>query len=153
MKPNPTDVQFLDAFRDLEYRLSHEIGFRLFSVLLVDLHEVVRVYSSNTDAYPLGGRKQMGQTSWGVHVITKGEPWLGKTLENLQEVFCDHALIAELGCGCCINIPVRDHVQTIGTLNLLDAAGRYDEDHLDRATKFSEPSVPLLRAVAKFWEK
>jgi chemotaxis receptor (MCP) glutamine deamidase CheD len=94
----------------------------------------------------------MGPTPWGTHVITRGEPWLGQTLEELRTAFSDYDLIADLGCGCCLNIPVRDHGQTIGTLNLLDAQGRYGTDHLHRAIKFGDPCVPLLKTAGKLWK-
>ena len=95
----PTITDLSTAFCDLEHQLSAEIGFRLFSVLLVDLPDMVRIHSSNLEAYPLGGRKQMGPTPWGTHVITRGEPWLGQTLEELRNAFSDYDLIADLGCG------------------------------------------------------
>lgn len=148
MTQEPATTPLAHAFCDLEHRLSSEIGFRLFTVLLVDLPDVVRVHSSNPDDYPLTGRKKMGPTPWGTHVITEGKAWLGQTPDDLQWAFPDHALIASLGCGCCINIPVRDEGQTIGTLNLLDIECRYTADHLRRATNYAEICVALLKAAA-----
>ncbi len=132
-------------FHQLEQQLSEAIGFRLFTVLQVDLPEVVRVYSSNADAYPVTGRKLMGPTPWGAHVIIEGQPWLGQSPADLEWAFPDHALIASLGCGCCISIPVREDGQTLGTLNLLDAERRYTPDHLTRAAAYADPAIPLLK--------
>jgi hypothetical protein len=148
MTYEPATTPLAHGFFDLERRLSSQIGFRLFTVLLVDLPDVVRVHSSNPDDYPLTGRKKMGPTPWGAHVITEGKAWLGQTPDDLKWAFPDHALIASLGCGCCINIPVRDGGQTIGALNLLDIEGRYQANHLRQATEYAELSVPLLRAAA-----
>jgi hypothetical protein len=134
-------------FHQLEHSLSKAVGFRLFTVLRVDPPDVVRLYSSDPVAYPVTGRKRMGPTPWGTHVITNGNPWLGLTRRDLEWAFPDHALIASLGCGCCINIPVRDDGQTIGTLNLLDREGRYTADHLERAAAYAGLAVPLLKAV------
>ena len=136
-----------DTFIQLESEISDDIGFRLFTVLLVDLPDVVRVHSSNPKDYPVTGRKRMGPTPWGAHVIVGGKPWLGITSGDLEWAFPDHALIASLGCGCCINIPVRRNEKTIGTLNLLDANQRYTADHLTRAQKYADRSVPLLTAA------
>ena len=46
----PTITDLSTAFCDLEHQLSAEIGFRLFSVLLVDLPDMVRIHSSNLEA-------------------------------------------------------------------------------------------------------
>lgn len=136
-----------DSFIQLERTLADDIGFRLFTVLLVDLPDVVRLHSSNSKDYPVTGRKRMGPTPWGAHVIVAGEPWLGHTPSDLEWAFPDHALIASLGCGCCINIPVQHDGQTIGTLNLLDVEQRYTADHLTRAQKYTDRVVPLLKAA------
>ncbi len=133
------------GFDLLQEHLSEDIGFRLFTVLLVDLPEVVRLHSSQPKAYPVTGRKTMGPTPWGAHVITEGKPWLGVSLRDLEWAFPDHALIASLGCGCCISIPVREDGQTLGTLNLLDAERRYTPDHLTRAAAYADPAIPLLK--------
>ena len=42
-----------DAFTQLERTLADDIGFCLFTVLLVDLPDVVRVHSSNPKYYSL----------------------------------------------------------------------------------------------------
>jgi hypothetical protein len=136
-----------DAFTQLERTLADDIGFCLFTVLLVDLPDVVRVHSSNPKYYPVTGRKRMGPTPWGGHVIMGGKPWLGLTPGDLEWAFPDHALIASLGCGCCISIPVRDDGRTIGTLNLLDTEQRYTVDHLTRAEKYADRFVALTKAA------
>ncbi len=136
-----------DNFFHLGHEISDDIGFRLFTVLLVDLPDVVRVHSSNPKDYPVTGRKRMGPTPWDAHVIVGGKSWLGLTPGDLEWAFPDHALIASLGCGCCINIPARRNEQTIGTLNLLDANQRYTADHLTRAQKYADRFVPLLKTA------
>ncbi len=137
------------GFDLLQEHLSEDIGFRLFTVLLVDLPEVVRLHSSQPKAYSVTGRKTMGPTPWGAHVITGGKPWLGVSPRDLEWAFPDHALIASLGCGSCINVPVMDRGQTIGTLNLLDVEGRYGDDHLQRAMAYAAPAVPLLLSAQR----
>ena len=135
------------GFHELERQLSEVIGFRLFTVLQVDLPEVVRLYSSNSEAYPVTGRKLMGPTPWCAHVIIEGQPWLGHTAADLEWAFPDHTLIASLGCGSCLSIPVRENDQTLGTLNILDAEGRYAQDDLIRASAFAALAIPLLKCV------
>ena len=135
------------GFRELERQLSEVIEFRLFTVLQVDLPEVVRLYSSNREAYPVTGRKLMGPTPWGAYVIIEGQPWLGHTAADLKWAFADHALIASLGCGSCLSIPVRENDQTLGTLNILDAEGCYTQDDLIRSSAYATSAIPLLKCV------
>ncbi|MDA9794652.1 GAF domain-containing protein [Paracoccaceae bacterium] len=135
------------GFHELEHQLSEVIGFRLFTVLQVDLPEVVRLYSSNREAYQVTGRKLMGPTPWGAHVIIEGQPWLGHTAADLKWAFPDYALIASLGCGSCLSIPVRENDQTLGTLNILDAEGRYTQDDLIRASAYATSAIPLFKCV------
>ena len=86
-----------DTFVQLENEISGDIGFRLFTVLLVDLPDVVRVHSSNPREYAVTGRKRMGPTPWGAHVIAGGKPWLGLVLSlfdlsitNLKFCMCTY---------------------------------------------------------------
>jgi chemotaxis receptor (MCP) glutamine deamidase CheD len=89
----------------------------------------------------------MGPTPWGAHVIIEGQPWLGHTAADLEWAFPDHTLIASLGCGSCLSIPVRENDQTLGTLNILDAEGRYAQDDLIRASAYAASAIPLLKCV------
>jgi GAF domain-containing protein len=115
------------VFRAAEQASAALVGHRLFTVLFVvpGGAEVERVHSSDPAAYPLTGRKRMGPTPWGEHVLVRGRAWMGNTPEEIRWAFPDHELIARLGCGACINIPVREGGAVIGTLNILDAAGAY----------------------------
>ena len=111
------------VFRAAEAASAALIGHRLFTALFVvaDGTEVERIYSSDAAAYPLTGRKQMGPTPWGEHVLKQGRTWLGNGMDDIRWAFFDHELIARLGCAACINIPVRDGGEVVGTLNILNA--------------------------------
>jgi hypothetical protein len=118
------------------------IGHRLFTLLVVveGGAEVERIYSSNPLAYPLTGRKAMGPTPWGDHVIKGMQPWHGRNMADIRWAFPDHALIESLGCGSCINIPVIVMGRMIGTMNVLDAENAYD----DAAVKHLSLFAPIL---------
>ena len=135
------------GFRELARRLSEDSGFRLFTILQVDLPEVVRLYSSNCEVYPVTGRKLMGPTPWGAKVIIEGQPWLGKSAADLEWAFPNHAFIASLGFGFCLSFPVRENFQTVGMLNILDAEGRYSKDDLTRATAYSASAILLFKSA------
>ena len=93
-------------YRALEQATKALVGHRLFTLLYVDGEEVARVYSSNPEAYPVFGRKPMGPTPWGAHVLKAQKPYLGTDAEAIRWAFFDHALIASLGLGSVINVPI-----------------------------------------------
>ncbi|WP_198374888.1 GAF domain-containing protein [Neoroseomonas rubea] len=129
------------VFRAAEAASTALIRHRLFTVLFVvpGGAEVERVYSSNPAAYPLTGRKRMGPTPWGEHVLTQGRCWMGNTAEEIRWAFPDHELIASLGCAACINVSVREGGEVVGTLNILDAAGAY-----------AEPDIAVAEVIGGF---
>ncbi|MEO8715914.1 MAG: GAF domain-containing protein [Acetobacteraceae bacterium] len=82
-------------------------------------------------------------------VIGRGEPYIGRTREDIEAVFYDHALIASLGCESVLNVPVRWRGETLGTLNLLHRAGWYREEHVPIVRRFAQLALPALMAVAR----
>ena len=127
-------------YRALEAETKRRVGHRLFTLLYVDGTDVARVWSSHPDEYPTSGRKTMGETAWGAHVLAGGQPYLGRDVAGIRWAFPDHALIESMGLGAVINLPVRYDGQTIGTCNLLDAEHAYDEAALAKVL----PLAPLL---------
>lgn len=122
--------------------LQEAIGHKLFTLLVVAPGgaEVARVYSSRPKAYPLGGRKPMGPTPWGAHVLEAGRPWRGDGASDLAWAYPDHALISSLGLGAAINTPVRYAGRTLGATAVLDVESAYDDD----ALRFVAAITPLL---------
>lgn len=138
-----------EVFQATEAATRDLIGHRLFTVLFVvpGGAEVERIHSSDPRAYPLTGRKPMGPTPWGEHVITGRQAWLGRDMEAIRWAFFDHALIASLGCGSCINVPVCNLGEVIGTMNILDREHAYDERHVQLAQAAAPALVPALLKV------
>ncbi|MEO3475099.1 GAF domain-containing protein [Roseomonas sp. CAU 1739] len=125
------DADPVAVFRAAEAASAALMRHRLFTALFVvpGGAEVERVYSSDPVAYPLTGRKHMGPTPWGEHVLKQGRVWHGNGMDDIRWAFPDHALIESLGCAACINIPVREGGVVVGTLNILDAVDAFtDED-------------------------
>ena len=111
---------------------------RLFTVTR-SLHETVeveRVYSSNTAAYPIGGRKQKLNTPWGEQVLDRGEVLLCHGPGSIEHYFADHVLIRSLGVNGMVNIPVLFAGRSIATMNM---------SHADR---FQDADVPAMRVLA-----
>ena len=108
------------------------IGHKLFTILLLDSEamEVQRLFSSNPSAYPPGGRKQKKDTLWGRKGLEAGEPYIGVSADDIRQHFHDHQVILGLDLESILNMPIRLGGQTVGTMNLLDKANSYSEEHL-----------------------
>ena len=98
--------------------------------------EVERLYSSNTQAYPVGGRKQKRDTGWSRKVLAEHQVLLSAGDDGIRESFEDHAIIFGLGLHSCVNVPLVSEGQCVGTLNVLRAQ-----------PDWSENDVALVRAL------
>jgi hypothetical protein len=130
------------AYRDL-------IGHRLFTIMALrtESAESERVYTNNAAAYPVTGRKPMHEDRWSAQVIGRREVFLGRTLAEIATVFPDYELIGSLGCGAVLNFPVVQDGRVLGTINVLDAEGAYDEAMAERGRWLAPLLVPALLAV------
>lgn len=139
-------------YKALEQASARLVGHKLFTLLIaVDGGTFVqRVYSSNEAAYPLFGRKAMGPTPWGDHVLKGKKNWMGNDAEAIRWAFPDHELIASLGLASCINIPVQAFGKVVGTLNILDVAHAYTEEKMRVAELLSSFLVlPFTQEAAQ----
>ncbi|MGB3554185.1 MAG: GAF domain-containing protein [Jannaschia sp.] len=111
----------LAALHGLADRL---FGARLFTVMSVDLAAGVarRPYTSDPENYPASGTKPMSRDAW-FEARTRGETFVANSIEEIDAVFPDADLIAQLGCGACANLPVIRGGDLVGTVNILDRAG------------------------------
>ena len=120
------------AFVAIAEAAANHIGHELFTIMAfhADAVQVERLYSSRPDAYPTGRRKEKRDTAWGRLVLEQGQPYIGRTVEDIRAHFDDHQLILGLGLESVLNVPVRVNGRTIGTMNLLHQAAYYDEGDL-----------------------
>lgn len=135
----------------LEREMGEAIGFRLFTLLVVDrgTNEVARVHTSDPVAYPVKGRKPLqADTPWSRQLLVDGEPYIGYTAEDIRSAFFDHELIASLGCDSVLNLPVISEGTVIGTVNLLHQAHWYTPEHAARGKPYAELLVPSYLAWA-----
>lgn len=132
------------VYAAIERETQRLVGHRLFTLLYADGQDVARVYSSHPDAYPVTGRKTMGATAWGQQVLVERRPFLGRDMAAVKWAFYDHELIASLGCGSAINIPVVHDGATIGTMNLLDAEFHYREAHVALVAPLAAALIPAF---------
>jgi GAF domain-containing protein len=123
------------TYRAVEALARRTIGHILFTVNrhLPATAEVERLYSSDSAAYPVGGRKHKRDTPWGRVVLDQGEVFIARDGEQVRASFSDHELIASLGIAAIMNVPIRFGGQTLGAMNLCGEAGRYTEADIPAA--------------------
>jgi hypothetical protein len=132
-------------FDAVERALNQTIGHMLFTLLV--LHEggeLERVYSNRPDIFPLKGRKAMGSTPWGAHVIGGRKPYLGRTVEEIRWAFYDHELIEGIGCGSVLNTLVNWDGRLLGVVNMLHKEYHYCEDDLAAAAPLAQALAPAI---------
>ncbi|MEM9047799.1 MAG: GAF domain-containing protein [Pseudomonadota bacterium] len=146
-----------DLYPELDRALDRLIGHKLFTLMAIDWQrgEAARIYTNRPDAYPTGGRKPLGAlTGWGKIVLEGRQPWIANSAEDIRGAFFDHALIAQLGCASCLNVPViHDDAaggpRVIGTLNMLHEAQYYETAHAVTAAPFAALLVQPYLAWAR----
>lgn len=138
--------QPMATFRAVDAALAETPGHILFTVLVHHpaLRQSERFYSNKPETYPVGGRKPVTDSAWMQRVIHGGQPYIGRTREDIAANFFDHALINSLGCESILNMPVRWRGLTLGTLNLCHRAGYYEEAHLPRMQVIAQLAAPAF---------
>ena len=139
------------TFRAIDAALAATTGHKLFTILIhhPGLAQSERFYSNMPEAYPIGGRKPVTGSPWMKQVIGEGRPYIGRTREDIAEVFFDHELIWSLGCESVLNFPVRWRGQTLGTLNLLHEAGWYGEEDVAMVRLFAHLALPGMMLISR----
>jgi hypothetical protein len=139
-------------FAALDEAMGKAIGHRLFTILVVDpaAQESQRYYSNMPKEYPVGGRKPITRSHWFQRVLGAGACYIGRSYEDIKDVFFDHELIRSLGCESVLNVPVRWNGRSIGTINLLHHANWYTEADIAAAEVFAALAVPgVLQVIEK----
>lgn len=139
-----------DVLAALDTALDAVFGHKLFTALLyhADTGGTERYYSSNPEAYPVGGRKPPNETAWTQHLLVERIPYIGYNADDIREIFFDHEIIISLGCESIINIPVSHQGKTVGTLNILNEAGWFSETDIPTALVFAGLAVPAFLDLA-----
>jgi len=139
------------SFAALDRAMQAVFGHRLLTVLQFhpESGESERRYSSNTTAYPIGGRKPLNPTFWSQQVLVEHRPWIGYDADDIRAVFFDHALIASLGCDAMLNLPVVHDGKALGTINISNAAGWYGESDIPLGLVFAALAVPAYLSLQR----
>jgi GAF domain-containing protein len=138
------------TFKALDAAMRAVIGHKLLTVLLyhADLQQTERFYASDLEAYPIGGRKEVRPTKWTEQLLIGQRCYIGYNAADIEQYFLDHALIHSLGCDAILNVPVVYDGVTLGTVNLLNEEGFYDEGDTEIAMTLANIAAPAYLQVA-----
>lgn len=95
-----------------------------------DTMEVERLYSTNTAAYSVSGRKPKRSTPWGDKVLIAQEHNCGYGPIDIAWAFDDHEKILDLGLLAVLNLPVVAQGRTLGTINYLRSGPPFSVDEV-----------------------
>src|SRR3954453_2150330 len=139
-------------FRAFDAAAARLVGHELFTLLYVEGEEVARIYPSPPAEYPVSGRKPMGPTPWGEHVMKGKKSYLGRDKAAIRWAFFDHVLIERMGLGSVINVPVLYDGNVLGTINLLAPEFHYRQEHvapIERLAPLLVPAFLVARAAPR----
>lgn len=139
------------TFRALDAALAQRPGHRLFTILVHHpaAKQSERFYTNRPAEYPVGGRKPVTDSPWMQQVIVEGRPWIGRDADAIRWAFYDSDIILALGCESCLNMPVRWQGETLGTLNLLHAAGHYSDADIPHVALLAHLALPALMLITR----
>jgi GAF domain-containing protein len=110
----------------------HRVGAGLVTAMRHDeaAATVERIYSSNEQAYPVGGRKVKQESDWSRHVLVEQRVLISAGDDAIRKHYNDHAIIFGLGLHSCVNVPLVSGGKCIGTLNVLRPEAEWSEEQI-----------------------
>jgi GAF domain-containing protein len=138
-------------WRALDALAGRVVGAKLFTVMTIDLDAGLarRLYTNMPDAYPASGTKPVSVTPWFETVVLGRQTFVMNTIGEIAGHFADHELIATLGCGSCVNMPVAVGGRVLGTVNMLDAEHFFTPERLALVEHLRIPALAALLAAAR----
>ena len=98
------------------------------------------------DKYPLRGRKPARRDRWSKSVIDCGEIFFISSAQDVKDNFADAVTLLGLGIGSGMCLPIRLRDRTLGTINVLAAAGVVSERHSSIGRIIAALAVPAFEA-------
>ncbi|MDH3063098.1 GAF domain-containing protein [Achromobacter insolitus] len=137
------------AFRAIDAHAHAALGHALCTVNRYDAQamRVVRLYSSNPEAYPPGGSKDKNGTAWGRHVLLEQKLFVGEGEEAIREFFDDHDAIQRLGLRSVINVPIVYGGVCLGTVNFLMPRVAVSDADVEAAQLAGLLALPAFQAL------
>jgi hypothetical protein len=143
------------AWKALEELTKVTPGCTLFTVMKVDMQEGLarRAYSSHPKQYPVSGTKPIHQDRWFEIVHGRQQCFVANTIDEIAKVFPDHELIASLGCGSVLNLPVVIKGDLVATINMLAEAHHYTPERVGAAEAQLHVPARLCWALAALFDR
>ena len=132
-----------DAWQALQDLTASAVGFRLFTVMTVDLANGLarRAFTSHPLQYPGSGTKPIRRDGWFDIVHGKQQMFVANTISAIARVFPDHEKIWSMGCGSVVNLPVVIDGMLTATINMLHTEHYYSRERVDTiARQLTEPA-------------
>lgn len=132
-----------------------EPGHILFTVTTVEMEEGVarRVYTNHPKEYPLSGTKPIHRDSWFDIVNGEKRSFVANTIEDIARAFPDHELIASLGCGSVLNLPIFLRGALVATVNLLAEPHHYTKPRVAAAEILLPVPASLCWALSRQFDR
>ncbi|SFJ02351.1 GAF domain-containing protein [Jannaschia pohangensis] len=135
------------------FRLSDTLcPVRLWTVMTVDLDKGVaqRAFSNRADVYHVSGTKPIVRNAWFDTICGQRQTFVANTLDEIAAVFPDFELIASLGCGSVMNLPVFEDETLLATVNLLDVEGHFTPSRIRMVHDvLATPALSAMQAARK----
>jgi transcriptional regulator with GAF, ATPase, and Fis domain len=107
---------------------------------------LTRLFSSRPDVHKIGGRKRVTDSFWTRTVLENGQTLIGSDREDLKKFFSEHETLWAHGWESVLNIPIRANDRTVGSINLHNSAGAYDNIDSAITAIFAQLAVaPIVR--------
>jgi hypothetical protein len=132
-----------------------EPGHILFTVTTVEMAEGVarRVYTNHPKEYPVSGTKPIHRDSWFDIVHGEMRSFVANTIADIAKVFPDHELIASLGCGSVLNLPIFVQDELVATVNLLAEPRHYTAERVAAAEALLPVPASLCWAQSRQFDR
>ena len=130
-----------ELWEALDTLASAEPGHILFTVTTVEMDRGVarRVYTNRPKQYPVSGTKPIHRDEWFDIVHGQRRSFVANTIQDIAKVFPDYELIASLGCGSVLNLPIFLRNELVATVNLLAEEQHYTAERV----KAAEALLPI----------
>jgi len=142
-----------EAWGEIHERIEREVGVILFTVLVFTRGgtRMERIYSSHPAEYPVGGWKDVAtevSPAWIAATRDAAGTFLAASPAELESIFADSALIASLGVGSILNVPLRrPDGSNWGTVSLCGAEGTYTPERVALAERIIHELAPTAHEL------
>lgn len=133
------------TFEALRHYADALVGAKMFTILVFNFAQknMRRLYSTNTEIYPVGVDDPMTDSIWEKTLIGDRRPLVLNSPEAMATLLPNVPELVALGCEAMLNLPIVVAGRSLGAINILDADGTYTPERVERAKAL----VPAAAAI------